>query len=127
MDRAAVGEILAQETALYRAMIDRDVSTLRELLADELVYVHSTAVAESKPQYLAGVANGLYEYDRIESSDVEVRLRSDMAVETGRVQMSVGAAGESKNTIRLLCVLVWVKEAGRWRLLLRQATRMPAS
>ncbi len=45
---SAVGEIKAREQALYRAMIDRDFATLRDLLSDELSYMHSTGVAESK-------------------------------------------------------------------------------
>ena len=118
-------EIVALERSLYRAMIDRDFQTLQDLLSDDLVYVHSTAVAESKTQYLAGVANGLYEYERIESKDVNIRIHHETAVATGQVEMSVGAAGEPKSLIRLLFTLLWVKQAGRWRLLLRQATRIP--
>jgi hypothetical protein len=40
--------------------------------------------------------------------------------------MSVGAHGSAKNMIRLQHVLIWRQEAGTWRLLLRQATRLPA-
>jgi ketosteroid isomerase-like protein len=121
----AVSEILALEKALYRAMIDRDFETLRDLLSDDLSYMHSTGVAESKAQYLAGVADGLYEYERIESHDVNLHIHLETAVITGQVVMSVSAAGEPKSTIRLLFTLVWTKQTGRWRLLLRQATRIP--
>lgn len=122
---SAAGEITALEQTLYRAMIERDFATLRDLLADELWYVHSTGVAESKAQYLAAVATGRYEYERIESHDVTIHKHLETAVVTGQVVMSVSAAGEPKSTIRLLFTLVWTKQAGRWRLLLRQATRMP--
>lgn len=121
----AASEILSREHALYRAMIDRDFATLRDLLSDDLTYMHSTGVAESKAQYLAGVADGLYEYERIESHDVRIHVRPETAVMTGLVVMSVSATGEPKRTLRLLFTLVWTKEAGRWRLLLRQATRVP--
>ena len=118
-------EIVALEQSLYRAMIGRDFATLRGLLSDDVSYMHSTGVAESKAQYLAGVADGLYEYERIESRGVRIHMYRETAVETGVVEMSVGATGEPKATLRLLFTLVWVKQGGRWQLLLRQATRIP--
>ena len=116
-------EIAALEQTLYRAMIERDFQTLRSLLSDDLWYVHSTGVAE----YLAAVANGRYEYDRIASRELTIRLHADTGVVTGEVEMSVSAAGEPKRLIRLLFSLLWVRQAGRWQLLVRQATRIPGS
>jgi hypothetical protein len=45
---------------------------------------------------------------------------------TGVMEMLVGANGSEKHTIQLRHVLIWRQEAGLWRLLLRQATRIPA-
>ena len=120
-------EITALEQTLYRAMIERDFQTLRCLLSDDLWYVHSTGVAESKEEYLAAVANGRYEYERIASRDLTIRVHADTAVATGTVEMSVSAAGEPKRLTRLLFSLLWVRQAGRWQLLVRQATRIPGS
>lgn len=118
-------EIAALEHTLYRAMIERDFQTLRSLLADNLWYVHSTGVAESKAEYLAALANGRYEYERIASRDVTIQVHGEIAVATGEVQMSVSAAGEPKALVQLLFTLLWVKQAGPWQLRLRQATRIP--
>jgi uncharacterized protein DUF4440 len=117
-------EIAALEQMLYRAMIGRDLGTLGGLLSDELQYVHSTGVVESKAEYLAAVANGVYEYERIASRGVRILVHAETAVATGEVEMSVSAAGEPKRLIRLLFTLVWVREPGQWRLLVRQATRI---
>jgi ketosteroid isomerase-like protein len=118
-------EIAAAEQALYRAMIAQDLAALRTMLADDVVYIHSTAVAESKDGYLAGVRNGLYEYGAIDSSDVAVRSCDDVAIQTGTVRMSVGARGEPKTPIALLFTLVWKREPQGWRLWQRHATRVP--
>ena len=53
--------IAAAEQALYRAMIAQDFAALDAILADDAVYIHSTAVAESKQGYLDGVRDGLYQ------------------------------------------------------------------
>ena len=68
-DDATVQQILQTERDLYRAMIAKDFAALEQILSPDLVYVHSTAVAESKKQYLAGVARGLYEYATIATRD----------------------------------------------------------
>jgi ketosteroid isomerase-like protein len=122
---ALVDDIGAVEQTLYRAMIARDFAALDTILADDVVYIHSTAVAEDKAGYLAGVRNGLYEYGSIESSDVTVRQCGDVAVQTGTVVMLVGARNGVKTPIRLLFTLVWKLERLGWRLWQRHATRVP--
>ena len=106
-------------------MIAQDFAALRRLLADDLVYIHSTAVAETKDAYLAGVAQGLYDYATIDSRDVTTRIDGATAVQTGTVAMAVSARGEPKQLTQLLFTLVWTRGADGWRLAVRQATRIP--
>jgi ketosteroid isomerase-like protein len=122
---SAEDEVRAAEAALYRAMIAQDFAALRRLLADDLVYIHSTAVAESKDAYLAGVADGLYDYATIESRDVTIRIDGSTAVQTGTVAMAVSARGQPKQPTQLLFTLVWTRQPDGWRLAVRQATRIP--
>ena len=116
-------EIAAAELALYRAMIAQDFAALRALLADDLVYIHSTAVSESKEAYLAGVAAGLYDYGAIETKHAKNWMHGDVVIRTGLVNMVVGERGKPKDAINLLFTLVWRRESSAWRLVLRQATR----
>jgi len=115
--------IIEAEYALYRAMIAQDFATLRVLLADDLVYIHSTAVSESKEEYLAGVAAGLYDYGAIETKHARNWIHGDVVIRTGLVRMVVGERGKPKDDINLLFTFVWRRESSAWRLVLRQATR----
>ena len=124
-DEATVNEVLLAERALYRAMIDKDFAALERILAPDLVYAHSTAVAETKQEYLAGIAAGLYDYESIVSHDVRVRVHAPVALTDGVCDMRVGAKGQPKDLIHLLFVLVWVKADGAWRLEHRHAIRVP--
>jgi ketosteroid isomerase-like protein len=117
--------LLAAEQALYRAMVARDFAALERLLAPDLVYVHSTAVAESRDAYLAGVAGGLYEYASVSSREVRVRRYGDAALMDGICDMRVGAHGGPPVLIHLLFVLAWARDATGWRLVHRHAIRMP--
>jgi hypothetical protein len=122
---AAVETIRQREDALYAAMIALDYAALDDLLSDDLSYVHSTGVAESKPAYLAALKRGLYEYAAVTRHDGSTQIFGTCAVTRGTIEMMVGATGSAKGTIRLRDVLVWVRQGATWRLTLRQATRIP--
>jgi len=119
-------QILEAERVLYRAQIAGRVDALREMLGTDLVYIHSTGVVETRDQYLAGVANRLYEYGAIESRGTRVQIFEDAAILTGIVDMTVSAHGAPKQLIHLLFCLVWGRQHGTWSLTFRQATRMPS-
>lgn len=121
----AVSEVLRAERELYRAQVARDCDMLRTMLAPDLVYVHSTAVAETREQYLDGVAQGLYEYESIGSRETRVRVHGDTAFIDGICDMRVGARGGPAALLHLLFVLAFVRRDGKWLLLHRHAVRMP--
>jgi len=114
-----------RENELYQAMLAFDHMALDDILSDELCYIHSTGVAETKAEYFAGMRRGLYEYGAITIVSNRTRRFADTAVTDGVMDMLVGANGSAKQVIRLLHVLVWRRQSGEWRLLLRQATRVP--
>jgi len=122
----AMREVADAERSLYRAMIAKDIPALERILSPNLVYGHSTAVAESKQEYLAGVAKGLYDYESIVTHDAQVRIHGSVALIDGICDMRVGAAGRPAELIHLLFVLVWVRVGVTWRLEHRHATRVPA-
>ena len=119
-------QILEAERALYRAQIAGSVDELRPMLGVNLVYIHSTGVAETREAYLDGIAGRLYEYGEISSHDARVQVFEDVAIVNGVVDMTVSAHGAAKTLIHLLFCLVWIREDGAWRLDFRQATRIPA-
>jgi len=119
-------QLVDTERALYRAQIAGSVEELEPMLGQGLVYIHSTGVAESKEEYLAGVARKLYEYGSIASRGTRLQVFSDVAVMNGIVDMTVSAHGSAKQLIHLLFCLVWVRQDDAWHLDFRQATRMPA-
>lgn len=125
IDPGTEAEVRRAERALYDAMVARDFAAFERLLAPDLVYVHSTAVAESRAEYLAGVAQGLYEYESVASRGVRVRGDGAIVLMDGVCDMRVGAKGQAPQVIHLLFVLVWSKTPSGWRLLHRHATRMP--
>jgi hypothetical protein len=118
-------QIAALERGLYRAQVAGVAGAIEPFLSADLRYLHSTGVAESRSEYLAGVTGRLYEYGRIESRGVRLHVSEDLAIQDGTVEMTVSAHGARKTLIQLLFCLVWRREGAQWKLLYRQATRLP--
>ena len=118
-------QIAALEQRLYRAHVAGSVPDIEPMLSADLRYLHSTGVAETRSQYLKGVRDLLYEYGEIASRKVRLHVSEDLAIQDGIVDMTVSAKGAPKKLIHLLFCLVWRREGAQWKLLYRQATRIP--
>lgn len=120
----AVAEVLEAEDRRYRAMLDADLGALDDLCADGLSYAHSSGVRDTKDEYLAKVRSGYYVYRRIEHPVERVEVVADSAIVVGRMTADLEVDGTPK-TIDNLALAVWVRTAGRWRLLAYAPTGLP--
>jgi len=118
-------QIAALEQRLYRAQVAGSAADIEPMLSSDLRYLHSTGEAETRAQYLKGVRDRLYEYGEIASRKVRLNVSEDLAIQDGIVDMTVSAKGAPKRLIHLLFCLVWRREGANWKLLYRQATRIP--
>ncbi len=110
---------------LYRAMLAHDLGALDALLADDVVYVHSTGLAETKAEFLDGVRAGLYEYERIQPVSERIMHADDLAVAYTVIDFQGGRRGQVHPPVKLITTLVWVRRDNAWRMTVRQATRIP--
>ncbi len=104
-------------------MVDKDFEELAALLADDLVYVHTSGEVESKPQFLQRLRSGSLRYRSIEPADVRVRMYGDTAVVTGRSHMAVTNSGSDRE-FEILYTAVYATNGGRWQLVSWQSTRI---
>ncbi len=72
-------EIEHAEDARYKAMIDRDYAALERLLADDLLYTHSSAVTDTKQSYLESLKSGRTRYLAARRDGVVIRGYGDVA------------------------------------------------
>ena len=113
------------EDRRYRAMCEADAATLEELLADTLVYTHSTAAADGKASYIAGVRAKKWKYRKIERPVEDIQVHGDCAVVTGQVRIDILVDGVAK-ILNSRFTNVWVKGPNGWQMTAWQSTPMPA-
>lgn len=122
-DPAAVKEVNAAMESLKQAMLDKDGPALAKLLSDDLMYTHSTGQFETKSDFVKSIATGKSIVERLDFSDTVIRTYGNTALVKGKVDLY-----HSKTNIVHMDILhVWMKGPGGWKMVARQATRLPAA
>lgn len=117
-------EIIRADDARFEAMRKQDWAALDAALADDLVYVHSTARVESKAEHLANLQAGKPSYRGIAPRDRAVRVVGGAGIVHGVSEMHVERAGtEQRFTVRYLAV--YARTDGAWRMTAWQSTKVP--
>ncbi len=126
MSEAIKQEILRLEERRWTAMTQNDFATLEALLADDLVYTHSSAVVDDKASYLDSLRSGAVKYKSAEREPAKVAVHGEAVFVTGEARVSVLVRGQDK-LIHMRYSNVWIKQAKGWRFALWHATVIPKS
>jgi len=108
-------EIAALEDTRYSAMLTGDVATLDRLLHAELIYMHSSGVADSKVSYLSGLSDGVWAYQHIERADQRIVVQGDTGLVFNRLAIKVKVHGVLKG-LDNRALAVWIRDHDQWRL-----------
>lgn len=111
------------ERRLYDGLETSDAEILSDVFSQELVYVHSEGIAETRQENLAGQRSRFFWHGPVERVGGETVLYgSDLATTVGPIEMVDHGHGPT-HTLHLHQTLVWANEGGTWRLILRLATK----
>jgi len=117
--------VTAAVEALTKAMLQADRAALEHLVADQLSYGHSSGLVETKAQFVDVIANRKTVYKSITLSEPSTVMAGDNAVVRHIFSNTTETAGKTAS-ISVGILQVWQKQAGNWKLLARQAFRLPA-
>src|SRR5262249_20087594 len=112
---------------LYRAMLSDDAEAFEKLLDDSVVYVHSAGAAENKREFLEAVRNRFWEYKRVPPESQRVVTSGDMAMVCAILDFEGGKRGDVHKPVRMFTSLVWMRRQANWKLIMRQATKLPSA
>ena len=118
-------EALQAEEARYAAQIGNDLAALERLFGDDLVYIHSSTVEDTKASFIESLRSGAVKYRSMQRGAVKVRTYGCIAIIAGEAQFQVTARGQDL-ALDLLFHSVWAKRAAGVQFVSWQATRKPA-
>jgi len=110
---------LAAEKQYIDGMVKSDPDSVAKVLADDLSYTHSSAKMETKADVLKGITNTV-QYTSITVESTKVRQYGNTII-TNHNMMYTGP----KVSSHVYVTMVWVKQAGGWQMVTRQATKLP--
>lgn len=117
-------EIIALDKKRMDAMCCRDIAALNALLADDLVYTHSSARLDTKQSLMRGMESGTAVYTAIEPSDVKAQDCGNTVVLTGAARIHVTVNGNPIN-FGVRFTDVYANRSGQWQMVAWQSTRLP--
>jgi ketosteroid isomerase-like protein len=117
--------VLAAHDKRIALTIAGDLAGLAAMMTDDLTYTHSSAVTETKAEFLDGLRSGKYVYREITPRDRKVRVHGDAAIVSGPCHVVIEPGGK-RTELDLYFTELYVKEAGQWRMALWHSTRPPA-
>ena len=116
--------VIALDAQRMTAMSQGDVGTLNALIADELVYTHSSARLDTKQSLIDNMQTGKTVYTAVVPSDVEAQDYGDTVVLTGVARISVNSGGNAMN-FGVRFTDVWANKGGNWQMVAWQSTKTP--
>ncbi len=123
-DPVTEAQVQASEDARYAAQTNLDYTALERLLADDLIYIHSSAVVDNKKSYIDSMRDGSVRYLAMKRSDVQVRTFGCLAVMTGVGQFDVQIK-DKPVTVELRFHSLWISREDRLQFVSWQSTRLP--
>jgi ketosteroid isomerase-like protein len=117
-------KIIDLDKKRMQAMAQRDLATLRNLIADDLVYTHSSARIDTKQSLIGNMESGSTVYSTVEPSEVKAQDLGDAVVLTGKARIGVNSGGNAMSfTVRFTDV--YARRGGQWQMVTWQSTRVP--
>ena len=105
------------------ATVKNDKAALDKVLANDLVYTHSTGDKDGKAAFIENLSNGVRKYTKIDQEQMSVRMYGNTAVLDGDIQIETDQKG-TMGPAHLHIIHVYVYTAGRWQLVAHQSLRL---
>ena len=119
-----VEQLRTTEHARLKALVEADVSTARQLHADDFQLVNPGGATLTKEQYIGQIASGELDYLVWEPGTIEVRRYGDGAVIRYQAQAQARVGKQTTPLRRFWHTDVYEKRSGRWQVVWSQATQI---
>lgn len=120
----AQNTILESEDARFRAQVQADTAALKNLLTEDLLYIHSNATVDTKAIFISNIKTGKTDYEFLQrEGDAAIRTYGKFGISNGIV-LAKGINHGAPFDIRIRYTAVYKKQKGAWRLASWQSTRI---
>jgi ketosteroid isomerase-like protein len=117
-------ELMKALDQLTGAYLSADTDVINRIYADDCIVTSSAGAVMTKADLIRFLKSGAVKYESYDRDDLLLRLYGTTAVISAAItSKSMSQGRESIDRSRV--VTVWVKQAGKWRLVAGQGTPIP--
>ena len=109
---------------LRQAMVSGDRTALSNVATEELSYGHSSGLLEDKAKFVEAIASGKSDFVKIDLTEQTIKVVRKTAIVRHNFFAETNNSG-TPGTIKLHIMTIWQKQSGQWKLLARQAVKLP--
>lgn len=117
-------DVAAAVSQLREAMLNADKSALLSLTGPTLTYGHSNGRIEDQAEFVEYLVSGKGDFVTMELSDQTILLTGNTAIVRHTLKGDT-ADGGKPGKVNLYVMLVWTKAGKQWKLIGRQAVKVP--
>jgi hypothetical protein len=111
---------------LRQVMIRPDKAILDDIASNDIIYVHSSGTVRDKQGFIDEFMKGWSVYTAITLSNQVIKIAGNNAIVRHRLEADTKKDNMPPH-IDIIILMVWTKENGKWKLLARQAAKIPAT
>ena len=104
---------LYQAARYCQAMTEADIDTMREIVSEDMVFVHMSGMRQTREEYFADVADGSLTYYTIGMADPVIEIDGDHAIVTYTSILNANAYG-ARGTFRMRGTHYYRRIDGEW-------------
>lgn len=117
--------LVAQAIERFRvAMVQPDSAVLADIASDDLEYVHSSGTVRNKQGFIDEFMKRGTDLTKATISNQTIKITGNNAIVRHRLVADSKKAGFPP-VIDIIILMVWRKEDGKWKMLARQAAKIP--
>ncbi len=117
-------KIIELDKKRMTAMAQKDIATLNDIIADDLVYTHSSARMDTKKSLIGNMESGSTVYTSVVPSDVKAQDLGDTVVLSGNCRIGVNSGGNAMS-FGVRFTDVYANRNGKWQMVTWQSTKTP--
>ena len=106
------------------AMVQPDSIALADLASDDLEYVHSSGTVRNKQGFIEEFVKRQTNFAKVDILAQTIKISGDNAIVRHRLVADAKNPGYP-SVVDIIILMVWRKENGKWKMLARQAAKIP--
>lgn len=123
----AKAEVESFERQRFEAQVKKDYTFLEKVLADDLLYVHSSGKSDTKTSFITSIKEGKSVYNKVDVEEIMVRPYNNQkaAVVNGVINITQNPVDGKPTFLHLRYTVVYIKNKGKgWQLVTWQSLKL---